>query len=282
MSKRLKYILFAGVLLLVAFNVVAEYKFPPPEFETGYNVPVQQFPDTRAVWLGYLDVAVLIVFLTLASLLSLKKRSRNGMVALSILSLLYFGLWKRGCVCSIGSIQNVTLALFNGNYALPFTVIAFFALPLITALFFGRAFCSGVCPQGAMQDLLLIKGIKIPRWLDRGLSLFAYFYLGLAVLFAATDTMFIICKFDPFVSFFRVSGQTYLVVIGIVFLILSMFIGRPYCRYFCPYGVILKFLALFSKNKVTVTPAECINCTLCDEACPYDAIVKPADSKEAK
>ena len=85
MSKRLKYILFAGVLLLVAFNVVAEYKFPPPEFETGYSVPVQQFPDTRAVWLGYLDVAVLIVFLTLASLLSLKKRSRNGMVALSIL-----------------------------------------------------------------------------------------------------------------------------------------------------------------------------------------------------
>ena len=280
MSKRLKYILLAGVLLLTAYNVLAEYKFPPPEFDTGYALPVQQLPGPRAGWTAYADVAVLLLFLSLASLLSLKKRSRNGMVALSAASLLYFGFWKRGCVCSIGSIQNVTLALFNGSYALPFTVIAFFTLPLVFALFFGRAFCSGVCPQGALQDLLLVKWIKIPRWLDRGLSLFAYFYLGLAVLFAATDTMFIICKFDPFVSFFRVSGQTYLVVIGIIFLLLSMFIGRPYCRYFCPYGVILKFLSLFSKNKVKVSPAECVNCSLCDEACPYDAITGPKDGRK--
>jgi NosR/NirI family transcriptional regulator, nitrous oxide reductase regulator len=282
MTRTLKHILFAAVVLFLAWNVFAAYKFPPPEFDTGYTVPLNQPPDGRPGWYAYVDVAVLAAFLALAAWLSLKKRSRNGLVALSVASLIYFGFWKRGCVCSIGSIQNVTLALFNGSYALPFTVLAFFALPLLTALFYGRAFCSGVCPQGAVQDLLLIKWIKIPRWLDRGLSLFAYLYLGLAVLFAATDTMFIICKFDPFVSFFRVSGQFYLVTIGVIFLLLSMFIGRPYCRYACPYGVLLKFFSMFSKHRVTVSPAECINCALCDEACPYDAIRGPKDSKEEK
>ena len=277
--KRLIYILALVTVLFTGFAIAEEYKFPPPEFDSAYKAPERVNPAARPEWYAYMDVGVLLVFLSLSAWISLKKRSRTFMVALSLASLAYFGFFKRGCVCSIGSIQDVTAALALPGYILPLSVVAFFVLPLIFALFFGRAFCAGVCPQGAMQDLVLIKWIKVPRWLDRGLSLFAYLYLAVSVIFAATDTMFIICKFDPFVNFFRMSGQFPMVVLGLAFLLASMFIGRPYCRYVCPYGVLLKFLAMFSLKKVTVTPAECINCSLCDEACPYDAITGPRDSR---
>ncbi len=49
---------------------------------------------------------------------------------------------------------------------------------------------------------MLIRPVAVPGWLESGLRLFAYAYLGAAVLFAATGSAFIICRYDPFVGFF--------------------------------------------------------------------------------
>ena len=70
-------------------------------------------------------------------------------------------------------------------------------------LFFGRTFCAAVCPLGAVQELVAVRPVKVPRWLDQALGLLAYVYLGAAVMFAATGTAFLICRYDPFVGFFR-------------------------------------------------------------------------------
>ena len=53
---------------------------------------------------------------------------------------------------------------------------------------------------------------------------------------------------------------------------LSTFIGRPYCRYLCPYGGLLSLLSRMSWRGVSVTPDKELDCGLCDEACPYGAI----------
>ena len=116
--------------------------------------------------LQYLDVAVLGASLALGSWLVYKRRSRKGLMALSIFSVLYFGFWRKGCVCSIGSLQNVALALCDRGYAVPVGVLAFFVLPLAFALFAGRTFCAGVCPHGALQDLVLLKPVKVPVGLE--------------------------------------------------------------------------------------------------------------------
>ncbi len=63
--------------------------------------------------------------------------------------------------------------------------------------------------------------------------------------------------------------------IGGIFLITSVFIARPYCRFFCPYGVLLNLVSRFSGKHMTITPAECIQCKLCENSCPFDAIEKP-------
>ena len=250
------------VLLALPGAALGLQRFPPPQFRSGHELPVTTQPPPRADVYEYLDVMVLLAALSLASYLALKKRSRRGLLALGIFSLLYFGFWRKGCVCAIGAIQNVTLALFDHGYTVPIAAVAFFMLPLVFTLFFGRTFCASVCPLGAIQDVVLLRPVKVPSWTEHGLRMFAYLYLGLAVFFAATGSAFIICEYDPFVAFFRRSGSLSMLMLGASFLVIGVFVGRPYCRYLCPYGVILGWISRASRWHVTITPGECIKCRL--------------------
>jgi polyferredoxin len=205
----------------------------------------------------------------------LKQRNRKMVVALSSASLLYFGFYREGCVCPIGSIQNVAVALTDRTYAIPMVVTATFFLPLVVALFFGRAFCGGVCALGAIQELVVLKPLTVPRRLDRALRPMRYIYLALAILLAIRPALgrdFLICRFDPFVGLFRRTGAPHMLLLGGGFLLLGMFVGRPNCRYLCPYGGILALCTLLARRGVTITPGKELDCGLCAEACPYGAI----------
>lgn len=250
-------------------------RFPPPDFPEGYNLPETTYPAARAQWREVMDVAVLAAALGVAALLALKVRSRRGIWLLSAFSLAYFGFYRKGCVCPIGAIQNVTLGLFDRGYALPATAVLIFVLPLLFALVFGRVFCAGVCPLGALQDLVLVRPVRVPTWLEKALGVVPIAYLGLAVLFAANDALFVICRYDPFVAFFRLSGTTAMLLFGGAVLIIAMFVGRPYCRFLCPYRVLLGVASRFAWRHATITPDECIVCSLCEESCPFGAIRRP-------
>jgi NosR/NirI family nitrous oxide reductase transcriptional regulator len=272
--------IIVGILfsLILCSIVSAVERFPPPDFESGYQQPKPTTPPPRQGIYEYIDAVVLLAALSLSSYLVLKKRSRRAIFVLMVFSLLYFGFWRKGCVCPIGASQNIILSIFDRDYAVPIVVMVFFLLPLIFTLFFGRTFCAAVCPLGAIQDFVLLKPVSVPNWLESGLRLFAYLYLGMAVLFAATGSAFIICRYDPFVSFFRLSGNFNILVLGACFLIVGLFIGRPYCRFVCPYGVILRQLSRLSRWRVTITPDECVKCRLCEDACPFGAIRQPTVS----
>jgi ferredoxin len=274
---------FRNILLGMAISLIltgATYgveRFPPPDFiETNHVIPNPTTPGPRQDIYEYIDAAVLFAALGLASYLVLKKRNRRAIFALTVFSLLYFGFWRKGCVCSIGAIQNIVFSIFDRDYAVPIVVVAFFLLPLVFTLFFGRTFCAAVCPLGAIQDMVLSRPISVPGWAESGLRLFAYVYLALAVLFAATGSAFVICRYDPFVSIFRLNGSLNILILGGCLLLIGVFIGRPYCRFICPYGVILRQLSRLSKWRVTITPDECIRCRLCEDSCPFGAIRKPA------
>lgn len=243
----------------------------------GYKTPAVQKPMPRNSWLQVLDVALLAAAMGISSWLVLKRRSRKALVALSIGSVAYFGFYREGCVCPIGSIQNVAVALTDPRYSIPIVVTATFFLPLVTAVFVGRAFCGGICAIGAIQELVLLKPVQVPRRLDRTLGLLKYVYLGLALFFAlrpAAARDFVICRFDPFVGFFRRTGAPHMLIIGGAFLLAGMFIGRPYCRYLCPYGGLLAWCTRLARRGVTITPDKELDCGLCAGACHYGAIEK--------
>jgi NosR/NirI family nitrous oxide reductase transcriptional regulator len=278
MTRFARITVFAMGLLVPCLSARGELRFPPPEFESGYKFPeMSPLPGARPVLHEYVDAGLLVVALLLASYLVLRWRSRRAIFALMIAALFYFGFVRDGCLCPVGAIQNVTLTAFDSTYAIPLAAAAFFVIPLVFTLFNGRVFCGAVCPLGAIQDAVLIHPIKVPRWLESGLRLMAYTYLGAAVLFAALGSAFLICRYDPFVGFFRLSGNWNILILGVSLLVIGLFVGRPYCRFLCPYGVILRHLSRLSKRRVTITPTTCIKCRLCEDACPFGAIREPTE-----
>ncbi len=271
-------LIFILISILSSISQVVE-RFPKPDFKSEYTRPIQTTPEPRSLGLEYLDVLVLLAALSLASYYVLKLRSRKHIFLLMVFSMIYFGFWREGCVCSIGAIQNMTYAMFDTGYGIPLTVVAFFVLPLIFTLFFGRTFCAAVCPLGAVQDAVVVKHINVPAWLAEVLSLFPYIYLGLAVLFAANGAGFIICQYDPFVGFFRFGATFNMIIFGLSLLLLGTVVARPYCRFLCPYGVLLSWMSRLSKKHVSITPSECTNCRLCEKSCPFGAINKPDEAE---
>jgi len=255
-------------------------RFPKPDFQSGYVRPDLLTPAPRAAVWEYLDIFVLVVALSLATYFAHKQRSRRNIFLLMVFSLIYFGFYRKGCVCSVGAVQNVSYALFNPAYIIPVSVIVFFVLPLVFTLFYGRTFCAAVCPLGAIQDAVVLKPVNVPQWLATLLGVFPYVYLGLAVLFAATGAGFIICQYDPFVGFFRFGADFNMVILGMSMLLLGTVVARPYCRYLCPLGVLLNWMSRISRRHVRITPDECNNCRLCEDSCPFGAIKKADEENQ--
>ena len=260
-------------------SLLAVARFPKPDFTSGYQYPEIVHGMPWETFWSWVDVVLLVGLMSLVAWAVHRRPSRRIVFSVSIVSVLYFGFFRTGCVCSIGSIQNVVLSLADSSYRLPLVVLLLFLLPLVFALFFGRVFCSGVCPMGALQELVNVRNFRISRAVTSALSIIPWIYLGFAILYAATRSQFIICRFDPFVSIFRLSGDVGMVVFGISLLVLSVFVGRPFCRFLCPYGVILGVVSSVATKRVEVTKKPCINCTLCHNACPVDAIREPYANK---
>ena len=263
------------VLFTLLSSAYAEDRFPPPEFRSGYTMPEEQFVSPHGQWRDWFDAGLFAACLALATWLAVKKRTRRGIFWLIVGSVAYFGFYRQGCVCAVGSIQNVAAAAFGTNVGLPWVVGVFFALPLIAALFFGRVFCAAVCPLGAVQDLVLFKPVQVPAWIEAGLGMLAHIYLAAAIVFAAAGSEFLICSYDPFVGFFRFSASLGMLLFGAGLLLASMFVGRTYCRFLCPYGVLLRTFSTLAKWPVHVSPTNCVNCKLCQDACPYGALSRP-------
>ena len=239
-------------------------------------------PDMRPAVgfaIEYLDVALLAAAILLAAYFALKTRSRNAIVGVMIFSLLHFGFWRQGCICPIGAIQTAARAMFDRSYPISPIVALFFLIPLVSTFLLGRSFCAAVCPLGAIQDVVVLHPVKVPLWLQHALRMLAWVYLAAAVVLAAVGSLFIICQYDPFVAMFRLEGSREMVILGISFLVLGAFVARPYCRFLCPYGAILRVLSGSSWLRVKITPAECVQCRLCEDSCPFGAI-RPANAAQ--
>lgn len=259
--------------------VQAQNRFPKPDFESGYQYPDLQYAvPNETVWI-IIDLLLLVVLMGIVTWALYKKHARDPIFWVSLISVGYFGFFREGCVCSIGSIQNIALALVDDSYHLPLTVLLFFLLPILFAFLFGRVFCAGVCPFGALQELVNVKNYRISEAITAALKVIPWLYLIFAVLYAVTRSQFIICQFDPFIGIFRLGGDMGLILFGALLLVISIFTGRPFCRFLCPYGALLSLFSSVSIWKIKLTRKSCINCELCHNSCPVDAIRPPYANK---
>ena len=263
---------------LLPAAALAQSRFPKPDFESGYQYPQLTYHVPNELLWTAVDVALLALLMGVVAWAVLRRKARAPVRWVSVISVAYFGFFRSGCVCSVGALQNVALALANPSYALPLAALLFFVLPILFTLLFGRVFCAGVCPLGALQELVNVKSFRLPKPLEALLGIIPWIYLSFAVLYAATRSSFLICRFDPFVGIFRMGGDLGMILFGALLLAAAVFTGRPFCRFLCPYGALLSLFSRVSIRKIRITPA-CINCDLCRSACPVDAIRPPCENK---
>ena len=275
----MKRLLFICMSLLLIGQVSAQNRFPKPDFESGYKYPqITYHVPNETLWIT-IDVLMLVVLMSIVAWAVIRKRTRKPVIWVSLISVAYFGFFRDGCICSVGSIQNISLALVDNTYILPISVLLFFILPILFAFLFGRVFCAGVCPFGALQELVNLKNYRLSKAVTTVLGMIPWIYLIFAILYAVTRSNFLICRFDPFIGIFRLGGDIGLITFGVLLLIASIFTGRPFCRFLCPYGALLSLFSRVSIWKADMTNKTCINCELCHNACPVDAIKPPYDNK---
>lgn len=154
---------------------------------------------------------------------------------------------------------------------------------------FGKAFCSWMCPIGFLSELigdfgdkiakkLFKKRIKMPKILDYPLRSLKYLLLAFfvySIFFAMTasslkyflDSPYNLVADVKMYLFFADISRFSLIVIAVLFG-LSIIFKNFWCRYLCPYGALLGIVSLLSPNKIKRDPISCIDCGLCNKACP--------------
>ncbi len=231
---------------------------------------------------------LIIYIITLA--LFLLNISQTIRIAVLILNVFFLGIIYSGGV-SFSHILNIKN--FFVNPLLNIFIITLIILTLITTLIFGRLYCGWFCPFGAVTEILFqikrffekryrktlgkeidiefLEDKKIVKQLRKFEKYFRYIKYALALAIFIFPTLIILEPFQYMFNFTKLSmiKVTYLIII-LIFCILFI---RLWCRYFCPLGALLAIISKFSIFKLKLNKESCLDCEICQNICPTNAIV---------
>jgi len=307
-----KLAMVAAIMMLVgSLEALAQETAPDPGKATGPEIQAyrdqwvpREYPSPARGWF-YADAAVVAGLLSSGAWLVRSHRPARWISANLAAALLYLGIFRGGCICPVGATANVLLGVSHPELV-GLATLAIFMAPLVAALVSGRIFCGAVCPLGAVQQMLTrSKARPLPRWLHRALLA-----LPVAVLLATAAAVwaglgFLPCRLDPYKPLFFqghafvqklasmlswghvepgwiLAGSALAWAILAAALVAGWFIPRLFCRYVCPYGVLLGLLASVGFWRREIDAESCIQCNRCLKQCPVQAIETSSDGKTLK
>lgn len=159
-----------------------------------------------------------------------------------IINILVLGMWC-GTFLSISMIVNfVSNGFDNIDIILPLLlIIVAFVFPL-----FGKRqhYCTWICPYGASQEIINSISpfkIKISAKTSNILKSIQKILWVIIMFIMCSGIYFDIMNYEAFTIFLFNNAYIPALIIGFTFLILSLFIKRPYCKYLCPTGCLVRF-----------------------------------------
>ena len=187
-------------------------------------------------------VALIVVLLGAVVPLFYNNR-RLHLVQLAV-NVVVLGLWT-------GTFVSYTLFLriFAGGVSL--STIGALAAPLlmlIVALIYplaGRSghYCANICPFGSAQELagkLSRRKLRITPRVLKLLSVLRNLLWGVLMALLLTGTCTAWIDYELFTAFLYSSASVWVIVLAALFLVLSVWVPRPYCRFVCPTGALIK------------------------------------------
>lgn len=121
---------------------------------------------------------------------------------------------------------------------------------LITAFIyplFGKKnyYCTNVCPCGAIQDIAA--KTKNKKWrlginTVKRLNAFRKFLFAALLVLTLAGVGLEWMDYEVFTAFIFQTASVVVLVLGCVFLVLSFFVARPYCRFVCPTGTLFRVI----------------------------------------
>ena len=187
---------------------------------------------------------VALVAVLLGAVVPLFTNNRRLHLVQLVVNVVVLGLWTGTFVS-----YTLFLRLFAGGVSL--SAIGTLAAPLlmlIVALLYplaGRSghYCAHVCPFGSAQELagkLSRRKLRITPRVLRVLTALRNLLWGVLMALLLTGTCTAWIDYELFTAFIYSSASVWVIVLAVLFLVLSVWVPRPYCRFVCPTGALMK------------------------------------------
>ena len=187
---------------------------------------------------------VALIVVLLGAIVPLFYNSRRLHLVQLAVNVVVLGLWT-------GTFVSYTLFLriFAGGVSL--SAIGALAAPLlmlIVALIYplaGRSghYCANICPFGSAQELagkLSRRKLRITPRVLKLLSVLRNLLWGVLMALLLTGTCTAWIDYELFTAFLYSSASVWVTVLAALFIVLSVWVPRPYCRFVCPTGALIK------------------------------------------
>lgn len=205
----------------------------------------QEESAERTVATGWtLGSIVALIAVLLGAVVPLFTNNRRLHLVQLVVNVVVLGLWTGTFVS-----YTLFLRLFAGGVSL--SAIGTLAAPLlmlIVALLYplaGRSghYCAHVCPFGSAQELagkLSRRKLRITPRVLRVLTALRNLLWGVLMALLLTGTCSAWVDYELFTAFIYSSASVWVIVLAMLFLVLSVWVPRPYCRFVCPTGALMK------------------------------------------
>ena len=218
-----------------------------------------------------------ILFLTIVFyLMRRKKITANLRKIFYLIAIVVFGIILGSDPGPMGTVKDAIVLYGAKGLIFPPRMIAVTVFLLLVFLA-NKFICSWGCQVGTLQDLIFrlnrnhrdTAGIMRqyrPPFLWSNVIRVAFFLIFTSVAFAWGADL--INPIDPFKIYkpaaISLGGGIFLGLIGIA----ALFVYRPWCQFFCPFGLIGWLLEKVSLFKIIVNHETCIGCRSCEKVCP--------------